>query len=486
MPRRKVSSSPFKRRVRRRGSRYGARIGRAVSKYVPKAMRNEVVKLGRNVFSDTIGTGVLKSRASAGRQMKAWNSAAHEHAKGRGGRRYSNRSYFAGYSLRPFKNKFDTHEGPYIKRGYISKIKDGGVHFREVDSNPAAVHGLIIGHNCMPAMETFRAVLGAICRHVLIKWGFDLRSWSQKVNHPVHTILEGSIEMNIFFKTAPDGAVQHGLGSSSVNNSYIDWLDACCDEFMSKAGTGVGAENYFEVVRLVFQVTGSIQGSTTAHQQMTAQSYLAEECTIVVNGNSNLQVQNRTGAGADGQVEADYIANNPLRGKHYLAYGSIQPPAVAETDPGPGPLKYNVETGILANDSSQWGVEPYLEEMKKPFPSMLFKGLVGERTTSLGPGAIRRSNVKHSVRKTLKQWVVAMLPYLRTANSQQASADSATRTGVGKSHIFYWAKLLNTGDTGREGKMILGWQVDNTVSSMFYPKHSLRCAPRNLVLQAAT
>lgn len=459
--------------------------------YVPRtpsrraSTSTRVSASGRPYFAGRVTSDFLQARSSAAKNMKSWNQAAHEHAQGRGGKRYSNRSYFAGYSLRPFKNKFDTHEGPYIKRGYISKIKDGGVHFKpDGSSNPDVCHGLIIGHNCFPALETFRAVLGSICRHVLIKWGFDIRSWSQKINHPVHDILQGDIEMNIFYKTAPDGAVQHGLGKIQVDNSYISWLDACCDEFMSKAGTGAGAENYFEVTRLVFQITG-VENATTV-QQMTAQTYYAEECTIVVNGNSNLQIQNRTGAGADGQVEADYIANNPLRGKHYLAYGSLQPPAAAETNPGPGPLKYNNQTGILANNNTQWGVEPYTEEMKKPFPAMLFKGIVGERSTSLGPGAIRRSNVKHSVRKTLKQWIVTMLPYLRTANSQIAGADHETRLGIGKSHIFYWAKLLNTGDVGREGKMILGWQVDNTMSSMFYPRHSQRCAPRNLVLQNPT
>lgn len=487
--------SPWRRTVRRR--RRSGSGGRLVP-YVPRSVharaRRSPVVAAPGYYAGRITPRLLNARASAMSDYKSWNQRAQHHERtGKDigtqttKRNYKNRSFFSGYSLKPFRKNFSQGVSSFARKGYISKISQG--NFLSNGAN----YTLLIGHNCLPIQETFRAIWGSVIRHVFIKWGFDLKSWDQDISHPVHPLLAGNIELNIFYKTSVNGSVQHDVATTNPQgNSYMTFLDAVCDKFLA---LNPNTTTYFEVNRIVFQCTASVTGGVD--QQFNAQCYYAEECEVLVHGNSNLQIQNRTGTiqgqGADqpakdraeATADVDVIGNNPIRGKMYLAYGSLQEPTGAETTVSPPALTYNAQTGILYKYSGQYTTRPYSEEMKKPFPHYLFNGIVGSRPTAIGPGAIRKSNVSHSMRKKLKWWMTQLLPYLRSQTTQQPSVDIAERMPIGKSHIFSLGKIIETGDDNREGSLALGTQCDNTVCSLFIPKHSVSCSPRTLVITTA-
>lgn len=315
-----------------------------------------------------------------------------------------------------------------------------------------------VAHCTHPPKYMLRMIMMALTERYFTKCGIKIMNWLDLMPamfavgtpaNPVGVKVFMQVQDRIGSGTGARGQARRItlFDSAATNIAWITFVDTMAAALALNISNGTQPfSNDLEVFEIQW-----LPDARSNETQLVTQIWDARDIMVEIKGVSHLHVQNRT-EGGDGTTAENALSTsiyaNPLHGKQYTFKGTGLRLRPNYNSPG----RENVQlvcdsvTGLQFLEASNSVVSEQLRDsLREPPNARFFKNVDSSKSIRLEPGAIKKSYVTSTERKSFNQWLRAYYSWLSSGNSltgTESSSTSITGTVSKYAHVYPGAGAL--------------------------------------------
>lgn len=364
---------------------------------------------------------------------------------------------FYGNSSAVYQGKFrkPTRARPTKQTKYLTS---GACLYDETYGDVSDPDCVYLGASTFAPFQMSRVIFYALIKKLYRKHGINLEDVNAEIPNLAYNDASGRTIVAIYKQPVnstpivtpyimPALSTLVTMADANAAN-ILNWMEQRIMQ-VPTPGSGYATDLELERVQLVETIVSPL--GVITYGNVLAELNLKQEI-LQLEVSVNIMVQNRTKGATAGGTESgvDRVDNQPLVGKLYEFSGGVP----KEKHMGNGPLNVVNISGVTLKRAAELTGSGYAE----PPVAHHFSNITKCSGVQLQPGVIKRHSTKFYKRAYFNNWIKSM------KGTYLASGTNAFSTGSGKSFLFAFEEILNSGSAN---KITVSYEVDRKTMAKF-------------------